>query len=105
MKKIILALAFIPMLSVATYADSNNAKNKTELKNEKTLSRVEAKQLISRLHEIKNIASTSKLTADQKQQYRNEVNNIKDRLEKMSGVYLYLSVTTIIIILLLLILL
>jgi hypothetical protein len=89
----------------ATYGETNTASQKSDQKTERVLNRAEAKKLISRLHEIKDLARTQELSITEKKQLRSEVQYIKETLEKMSGVYLYLSVTTIIIILLLIILL
>src|SRR5689334_7462682 len=98
MKKILIALFIIPILSVSALADTKGSSAITDVKSEKAANKAETKRLVSRLHEIRDIAKSHALSSSEKQQYREEVRGIKQKLEKMSGVYLYLSVTTIIII-------
>jgi hypothetical protein len=103
MKKILIIV--FTMLSITAFAENKSVSTANEVKTEKAANKAEAKKLVSRLYEIRDYAKSHELNAGEKKQLRDEVKNIKDRLEKMSGVYLYLSITTIIIILLLIILL
>ena len=105
MKKILFVLLLMPMLSLTSYAENKNVSSVSEAKTEKAANKAEAKKLVSRLYEIRDIAKSHDLSSSEKKQLRDEVKSIKDKLEKMSGVYLYLSVTTLIIILLLILLL
>jgi hypothetical protein len=104
----IFALATMLCFASQSYADNNTVKGTAtaaEASSEKTITRTEAKKLVNRLKEIHVIAKSEQLSLDQKSQYRKEVNDIKEQIEKMDGFYIYLSLTAILIILLLLILL
>jgi hypothetical protein len=106
MKKWIIALLLCPMfLTMETSAEVVNTSNKTEVTLTKAQKKVEIKRLSARLDEIHRIATTSQLSVMEKKQLRDEVQTINQQLEKMEGVYLYLSLTAILIILLLIILL
>jgi hypothetical protein len=92
------------MISLS-YAESNSTSTIKNNKTEKLVKKAKAQKLVSRLHEIKDVAKNGNLSVLEKRQFRDEVNNIKKELEQMSGFYIYLSVGTIIIILLLILLL
>jgi hypothetical protein len=107
MKRIITMLIVLGPLffSIESQAGVTNTSNKTEVSMTKAEKKMQVKKLSARLEEIHRLATTTTLSATEKNQYRQEVQSIKQQLEKMEGVYLYLSLTAILIIILLIILL
>src|SRR4051812_43258795 len=107
MKKLIILLIMLAPLffSFESQGAVTNTSNKTEVSMTKAEKKIQIKKFSARLEEIHKLATTSQLSVTEKKQYREEVQSIKQQLEKMEGVYLYLSLTAILIILLLIILL
>jgi hypothetical protein len=105
MKKLLIVLLLSPLFFDATAASDVTTKNTTEVVMTRAQKRAELKKLTARLQEIHALAIAQKLTTADKKQLREEVQNIDKQLQKMEGVYLYLSLTAILIILLLIILL
>ena len=105
MKKLLLLIALVPLMTLTSFGDEQKKSLRSERKATHEKNMTEAKALQARLYEIRDIASSKKLTRDQKNEFRKEVLDIKKELKEKAGIYLYLSMTTIIIILLLIILL
>ena len=105
MKNLLIMLAMIPLLNFSVFAGDTNNALRSDKKTNKAEQRAEAKVLVTRLHEIRDLAQKQNLTQDQKNDLRKEVLDIKKELREKAGIYLYLSMTTLIIILLLIILL
>jgi hypothetical protein len=104
MKKLIMAILISPLFFNAALAEKNNAANVSAKNSTKAEQKAEAKRMVTRLHEIHDLATHTQLSITEKKQLRDEVQTIKKDLEKMEGVYLYLSLTAILIILLLILL-
>ena len=95
----------LSVFTMSVSAESSNVANKENVSTTKTLQKAEAQKLIRRLHEIREVASSHKLKISEKKELRSEVKAIQDKLQKMTGFYIYLSAGAIIAILLLIILL
>jgi hypothetical protein len=105
MKRWILLFLLSPIfLNLNVFADVTNSKNNTEVRLTKAQKKAQVKILSARLEEIHRLATSTQLSVMEKKQMREEVLTIKQQLEKMEGVYLYLSLTAILIIILLILL-
>jgi hypothetical protein len=105
MKKLILFIFMFPLLINMSFAETTSAVSTSKNLTAKELKKAEARQLVGRLHEIRDLVKSKHPGSLEKKQLRQEVKDIQHRLEKMDGVYVYLSATAILIILLLIILL
>ena len=105
MKKLLIVLFLCPVFFNQTHAEETVVNKNAEVVLTKAEKRTEIKLLSSRLKEIHAIAMAGQLSVTEKKQFREEVQNIQKQLEKMEGVYLYLSLTAILIIILLIVLL
>lgn len=94
------ALLFMSMVPMQLNASSDSNLNSRT--NSKPIESTEYKSLLLRVNEIKTL-DRSKLNNTEKKQVRKELQDIKNKLQRFSGVYL--SVGAIIIIVLILILL
>jgi predicted PurR-regulated permease PerM len=106
MKKFIIPLVFFVLtgLSPVMANSSSSSVDKSIATNERKLSNKEAKQLVNRLKDIRDM-DMNNLSDDQKRDLQKEVKDIKDNLKKNAGVVIYLSAAAIIIIILLILLL
>ncbi len=102
--KIIFTVLLTSFLTFSSLADTKESNAKATVVNETVDNKAEAKRLTARLHDIRDLVKGKNLSEDEKLQLRNEVLDIRDRLESLSGVSIYLSLTAILIILLLIIL-
>jgi hypothetical protein len=91
----------IIFLMLASFACSASTATTTGGK----VNRMEAKQMVNRLHEIKNIVDRKVLTQSEKASLRNEVLTIRQKLNDPLSGGVYISVGALILIIVLLILL
>lgn len=109
MKRLTIASALMIMLSAGVVqADPKETAKEKKVSTElsvKDAKAIREKALVSRLHQIHDIAANGHLTVLEKQSLRNEVRDIQKDLKQMQGFYVYLSLTAIIVILILLLLL
>jgi len=104
-KALLTAIVLIPLLALPSYGEEHKTTEELSKKEIRMANRAEARFLVARLHEIRDITKSQKLNPTQKLDLRREVLDIKKQLQEKDGVHLYLSMTAIIIILLLIILL
>jgi hypothetical protein len=106
--RIILRVILFVILALSTssgFANKSEANANRETGRENKMNNAEAKRLVSRLHDIRDMDKKA-LTSDQKRDLRKEVNNIKEQMQKSRpGYVIYISATALIIILLLILLL
>ncbi len=95
-----LATAFL-FSFIVLFAGQASAANSTP--GEETPKEVRARQIETRLMEIKHLAKETTLTADQKQDLRMEVKSLKKEA-RSNGIYLSIGAVIVIILLLILIL-
>src|SRR4051812_44025454 len=105
MKNILMVILLSPLFFESSFAEKNSVQETNYSLMSKSEKKANIKLLTGRLYEIRTITESVQLSSLEKQQLRKEVKGIKDKLEKMDGVYLYLSATAILIIILLIVLL
>jgi anion-transporting ArsA/GET3 family ATPase len=89
----------------SAFADNTNIIAKDASTMSRSEQRAEAKRLVGRLQEIKSVVESTQLTFTERRELKKEVQTIKEQMQKMDGVTLYLSLTAILIILILILLL
>ena len=100
-----MVLMLCPFFYNSAVADELSVSKNKDVVTTRAENKAALKKYNARLKEIKILATTTQLSLSEKKELRKEVQNIKEQLQKMEGVYLYLSLTAILIILLLIILL